>query len=327
MTLPNYKNGSIVNLTSSILKAFNGSFLYEPLKELDGLKDSKNIALLVIDGLGYEYIKRNGENSVFEKHLVRSLTSVFPSTTASATTTFATGVAPQQHGITGWFMYLKELGVVSTILPFVPRYRGESFPNAGIERKDIYSEKTISEKIKDISYTIYPEKIIDGKVNKREKSLLGYSSLSGMFFQINRVLKSGRSRKYVYAYWTEFDSLCHRKGVGSKETLEHFRQLDKKITSFIKSLKGTETTLIITSDHGLIDTPRSKIIFVNDHPDLYETLTLPLCGEPRAAYCYVRPSKARQFEGYVKEKLGHCCELYKSEDLIKRGMFGLFSSC
>lgn len=168
MILPNYKNGSIVNLTSSILKAFDAKFLYEPLKELDSLKDSRNVALLVIDGLGYEYIKKNGKNSIFEKRLARSLTSVFPSTTASAITTFATGVAPQQHGITGWFMYLKELGVVSTILPFMPRYKGDSFPGIGIERKDIFSEKTIIEKIKNISYTIYPEKIIDGKVNKKK---------------------------------------------------------------------------------------------------------------------------------------------------------------
>jgi predicted AlkP superfamily pyrophosphatase or phosphodiesterase len=89
-------------------------------------------------------------------------------------------------------------------------------------------------------------------------------------------------------------------------------------------LKGSDTTLIITADHGQIDTPRSKVIFANDHPKLYETLTLPLCGEPRVAYCYVHPSKSKQFENYVKDKLDYCCELYRSEDLIKRGMFGLY---
>ncbi len=324
MILPNYKNGSIVNLSSSILRAFDADFLYEPLKELDHLKDSKNVVLLVIDGLGFEYIKKNGKNSIFEKYLVRSLTSVFPSTTASAITTFATGVAPQQHGITGWFMYLKELGVVSTILPFTPRYRRDSFPNAGIERKDIYSEKSISEKIKKNSFTVYPEKIIDGKVNKKRKNLLGYGSLNGMFYQVSKALRSGKKRKYIYAYWTEFDSMCHREGTCSKKTLAHFHELDEKITSFIRSMKGTDMTLIIVSDHGLIDTPKEKMIFANDHPELYEALTLPLCGEPRVAYCYVHPSKTNRFESYVKEKLGYCCDLHKSEDLIKKGMFGLF---
>lgn len=325
MILPNYKNGSIVNLTSSILHAFDAEYQYKPLKELDCLKNSKNIVLLVIDGLGFEYIKKNGSGSIFEKYMVRSLTSVFPSTTASAITTFATGVAPQQHGITGWFMYLKELGAVSTILPFMPRYKGESFPNIGIERKDIYAEKSMIEKIKSASFKIYPQKIIDGKVNKKEKSLYGFGSLSGMFLQIRKALGSGKSRKYIHAYWTEFDGLCHRRGVGNKETLDHFRELDGKLKMFISSLKGTQTSLIITADHGLIDTPRSKMIFANDHPELYETLALPLCGEPRAAYCYVRPFKTKQFEHYVKNKLSYCCELYRSDDVIKKGMFGLFN--
>lgn len=324
MILPNYKNGSIVNLTSSILKAFDAGYLYKPLAELDGLKDSSNIVLLVIDGLGFDYLSRNGKNSIFEKYLLRSLTSVFPSTTASATLTFLTGVAPQQHAATGWFMYLKELGVVSAILPFVPRYKGRSFPNMGIERRDIIPERTIAEKLKVASYTIYPEKIIDGKVNKKERTLLGYSSLDGMFLQIKKTLRSGKGRKYIYAYWTEFDGLCHHRGVGSKEALDHFWLLERKIASFVGSLEGTQTALIITADHGLIDTPRSKMFFVNDHPELYETLALPLCGEPRAAYCYVRPAKAKQFERYVKNKLRYCCKLYKSEDLIKKGMFGLF---
>ena len=46
-------------------------------------------------------------------------TAANPPTTSAAITTFATGLAPQQHAVTGWFMHLKELGAVSTILPVV----------------------------------------------------------------------------------------------------------------------------------------------------------------------------------------------------------------
>jgi len=40
-----------------------------------------------------------------------------------------------------------------------------------------------------------------------------------------------------------------------------------------------------------------------DHPDLEKTLVLPLCGEPRVAYCYVHPDKTGQFERYVRNEL------------------------
>ena len=55
-----------------------------------------------------------------------------------------------------------------------------------------------------------------------------------------------------------------------------------------------------------------------------ETLTLPLCGEPRAAYCYVHPAKARQFEKYVRTRLHGYCSLHKAEELVRKGWFGLF---
>lgn len=101
--------------------------------------------------------------------------------------------------------------------------------------------------------------------------------------------------------------------------------MDKKISSLSKSLKGTNTALIVTADHGLIDTTeKPKIILLQNHPKLVETLTMPLSGESRAAYCYVHPQKTQQFEKYIKDNLDFCCQLYKSIDLLDKGVFGLF---
>jgi len=326
MIYPDYKN-SIVNLTSSILKAFNVNSPYSSLRELDDLKNYKNIVLLLIDGLGYEYLQKYGQGSELNKHCLKKITSVFPSTTASATTSLETGVAPQQHGITGWFMFLKEIGVLAKVLPFKPRYGGQSFSSDNICRKDIFTEKRIVDKIKSAAFVIYPGHIIDGKVNKKSKSLVGYKNLNDMFLQIKKTIKSSNGRKYIHAYWDTFDTLCHEKGCASKEASNHFWQLDKKISSFSKSLKGTSTALIITADHGLIDTTeKSKIILLHKHPKLVETLVMPLSGEPRVAYCYIHPQKTKQFENYIKENLDYCCEVYKSVDLLNKEVFGLFEA-
>jgi predicted AlkP superfamily pyrophosphatase or phosphodiesterase len=324
MIYPDYKC-SIVNLTSSILKAFNLTSQYSSLKELDDLKKYKNIILLLIDGLGYEYIQKYGQDSELKKHCLNKITSVFPSTTASATTTLETGVAPQQHGITGWFMFLKEIGVLAKILPFKSRYGGQNFTSDNFQRKDVFTEKRIVDKIKSSSFIIYPEHIIDGKVNKKSKSLLGYKNFNDLFLQIKNTVKSSNKRKYIYAYWDQFDALCHEHGCVSKEASNHFWQLDKRISSLSKSLKGTNTALIITADHGLIDTiEESKIILLQNHPKLIETLIMPLSGEPRVAYCYVHPHKTQQFENYISDNLSHCCEIHKSVDLLNKGVFGLF---
>ena len=36
------------------------------------------------------------------------------------------------------------------------------------------------------------------------------------------------------------------------------------------------------------------------------------------------PQKTQQFEKYIKDNLDFCCQLYKSIDLLDKGVFGLF---
>lgn len=326
MYLPDYKGGSIVNLMSSIITALGGSPKYKPLRILRPaeLSESKNILLLVIDGIGYEWLMKNGQKTVFSKHLRGRITSVFPPTTGSAIPTFLTGVAPQQHTKTGWYVHLKELGILSTVLSLTPRLGGPSFKYLGVKSRELFDESDIWDKIK-ASFCMVMNKDIVGPDRKEgKKRVFGCKTLSRFFVQIRRAIKSTNRRKLIYAYWHGFDGVCHSKGTKSRALKKHFKELDKKLASFLKSVEGTSTTVIITSDHGFIDTADSKKINLNRHPKLVETLTLPMAGEIRAAYLYVRPSKAREFEAYVQKHFNGLCWLYKGEDLIKRNFFGLF---
>lgn len=329
MHLPNYNGGSIVNLMSSILKSYGYQSKYEPLKNFDfnEMNECTNIVLMVIDGLGYEYLHEYGKGSIFIEHMKDKMTSVFPATTATGVTTFATGVAPQQHAITGWFMHLKEFGLVATILPFTPRCGGLSFGQAKMDPKIIFNQISISEKIDVESYYVIRADLVHSDYTRTtcgKAKGVPYSDLAEYFERVRELVSSNNNKKYIYAYWPELDSLSHTHGTNSAEVFAHFQELNKGFISFLESMKGTNTTLIITADHGLIDSTDSRTVKLEEHPDFVNTLTLPLCGEPRVAYCYVRPSKAGDFENYVKKNFKDVCELYKSTDLIKKGYFGLF---
>jgi len=330
MYLPNYKDGSIVNLMSSISRAFGAGAKYRPLKILNPSElKSKNIVLLVIDGLGYEYLMNYEKDNILKQNLKGRITSVFPATTGAAIPTFLTGVPVQQHAITGWFVYLKELGLVSTILHFTARVKSQPLSKSGVKPKKIFTEKSFFDRIKAISYIIHDKTIAYSDftlANKGKARVLSFkpSSLNGFFMQIKKAIKSSNRRKYIYAYWPDFDTLCHSYGTKSIKTSRHFRAINKKLQSFLKSIKGTDTTIIITSDHGFIDSDKSKLIDLAKHPKLSDAMIIPLCGERRLAYCYVCPSKTKQFEDYVRKNLKHACYLYKSRDLIKKNYFGLF---
>ncbi len=333
MVLPDYKGGSIVNLMASLLESYGSKSQYAPLRLLPPaeLKGSKNIVLVVLDGLGYEYLRKHGKGSIFSDRLEGRITSVFPSTTAACVTTFNTGLAPQQHAITGWFVYLKEMGTISTILTFTPRYAGvdrtASFTRQKINPKVIFDQKSIFERIKTRSYIVTREGIADSAysvAHSGKAKRLGYRNLTGFFNKLKKAL-ARKGRKFVYAYWPDIDSLAHKYGTSDKRVERHLKQLDRRFRSLYRSLEPG-TTIVITADHGLINIEPSKRIFLRDHPKLEECLSMPLSGEHRAAYCYVHPSKARQFEKYVRTEFKNKCSLHRSESLVKKGYFGLFSA-
>jgi len=329
MSLPDYNGNSIVNLMSSIFGAYGKKSKYPPLKTLAQreLSGATNIVLLVIDGLGYEYLTGNGKGGALEKNLKARLTSVFPPTTASAMTSFFTGLAPQEHGLTGWFTYLKEMGVVSTVLPFTTRY-GESKAKDCIDPKKIFTFPSVFKKINIDSYIVSHRDYVHSEFNKIScagAKRRGYSTLNGYFNQVRKAVRSSKNKKLIVGYWGKFDSICHRKGVASKKALLHFQEIDNKFADFLDSLRGTNSIIIVTADHGLIDSEKSTMIRLKEHPKLEECLILPLCGESRTAYCYVRPDKTRQFESYVRKSMNKYCTLHKSDDLIKRNYFGLYS--
>ena len=56
------------------------------------------------------------------KHLKSKLTTTFLSTTACANTALQVGYPPQQHGLTGWTINLKEVGGITQVLPFTLRF-------------------------------------------------------------------------------------------------------------------------------------------------------------------------------------------------------------
>jgi len=83
---PDYSGGSLVNLVASIVSARGGQALHPPLKKFPDVANATNVVLIIIDGLGDNYLQRRGASELGKRRRA-AMTSVFPSTTASAITT------------------------------------------------------------------------------------------------------------------------------------------------------------------------------------------------------------------------------------------------
>ena len=102
---------------------------YPPLALLppERVAAARHVVLLVVDGLRQKTMDTHLAHSRLRRHQLGTLTSVFPSTTASAITTFMTGLAPAQHALTGWHIHFAELERTLAVLPLTPR-DGSSMP-------------------------------------------------------------------------------------------------------------------------------------------------------------------------------------------------------
>jgi arylsulfatase A-like enzyme len=329
MIFPDYRGGSIVNLMSSIEQGMGSDFdLYSPAASLpvSELGQSKNVVLLVIDGLGYDYLATHGQGSHLHSHLRSSLTTVGPSTTSAAIPTFLTGLAPQQHGFTGWFTWFRELGNIVAILPYQPRHGGCNLGQLDFNPGMLSGRESMFERIHTGKHVVMPERIAESEFNTSFNDgarIWQFSGFSDFFGVVKDAATSQNERNYVYAYWPEFDGLAHSRGIASREVAQHFAELDEAFAKFVQSLQGTDSKIIVTADHGFVDISSSGVIQMDDHPELADTLVLPLCGEKRFSFCYVHPEKSDRFQQYVESELSHAVELYRSADLIDQGWYGL----
>jgi hypothetical protein len=152
--------------------------------------------------------------------------------------------------------------------------------------------------------------------------LVPYRTRQQCFDQVARLCGEDH-RKYIYAYWAGFDMLAHGYGVASQQVASHFLELDQAFEKLVDEVAGSDSILLVSADHGFVDAPPEKRISVADYPEFRNCLQVPLCGEPRLAYCYVRHDKRQEFEAYVEAVFSGKAQLYLSQDLVDDNLYGL----
>lgn len=130
-------------------------------------------------------------------------------------------------------------------------------------------------------------------------------------------------RKFIYAYWPTLDSISHRYGAFSEEAVATLQRFCGGLDLLLADLAGSDTQLIVTADHGFIDSPADRSIDLAEHPQLAAMLAQPLCGEQRVAWCYLKPEvSADDFLRCVAARLGDRAEAIPCARLVEEGWFG-----
>jgi hypothetical protein len=122
----------------------------------------------------------------------------------------------------------------------------------------------------------------------------------------------------VYAYWPQYDAISHRYGCDSAEAFAEFEKVDEAYAKLLSRLSGTDSALIVTADHGFMDSTPGECM--EPPASISSLLRFPLCGERRVAYCHVH--SAREFMPRARDWLGERADVRASTQLLDEGWFG-----
>ncbi len=321
--LPRYEGGSLVNLMSSLMESRGARAPHATLDALPAseLAGARNVVLLIIDGLGDRYLARRGAGGALAGKRRAAITSVFPSTTATAITTSYTGRTPLEHGLTGWFSYFGEAGCVGAPLPFMSRGDHRPLRARGVTPRQLFTAAPLFDALQARAFIVTSRDIVDSEYNQRHCAATerrAYDTEAEMAQAIEAVVKSGPDRKFVYAYWPHYDRVSHHHGPDSAEAARELERIDAAFADVLRRLAGTESAVVATADHGFVAMTLDDMLDLP--PSLASRLRLPLSGERRVAYCHVHD--AGDFIARARDWLDGRGEARPSAELVREGWFG-----
>ena len=325
--LPDYGDGGIFGLVSSFARFLDGETWRFAGQEADKANDDSPVVVyLLVDGLGDGFLQRFGRGSSLLADRARRLTSVFPSTTASAVTTMLTGVAPRTHGLNGWFVRDRRFGGVVAPLPLNDR-AGRRLKTDRAMLRSLFPYPSLFEHRRRASVALLPAYIADSPFSRRHcrgAQILPHLDLEHL---VDSVVGASRALRrkgggFVHAYYPEFDALSHDFGCTSVEVQAEFWRVDSAYRRLVDELTGENVTVVVCADHGFIDSPPERFVRLDAWPEVLDMLDGPMWGERRAAFCELRPGAEAAFAAWVETELAGIARLVEASALLEAGLLG-----
>jgi len=256
--IPDYSGANLTGIIPGCLLGTSGR---RPNWFPQPLQDAERIVLLVIDGLGYEQLQRHAHIAPNLMSLVGgSITTIAPSTTASALTSLVTGASPAEHGIVGYRMDMGDSIMNSLRWWSDTRDLRKVHPPASVQPIPPFVGMTIP---------VVSRAELEGsaftEAHLRGSRPCGWRAASSIVAQCASLISSGE--KFVYAYYDGVDKIAHERGFGAYYDAE-IAATDWLVGSLLNTLPSG-TTLAITADHGQVQV-NDNVVHLSD--DIKATL-------------------------------------------------------
>ena len=317
---PDYDN-SILNLITSFLKHYNVETNHTSLKLLDEklANNYKNVVFIILDGMGEHILEHISPDGFFRKNEVQCITSVYPSTTTAALTTYYSGKPPYETGWIAWSQYFKEYGRVIDMLSHTESYLKEDISKARMNVfEEVINYTSIFDRIEAASPEVNAYEIVPDYSDRRAKRSLRANNIDEICNHI-KLICSNDSKNFILAYSDNPDGLLHKYGCSSDEAKNMVLDAQNKIENLRKEL-GNDTIIVISADHGHKDINKSYDLL--DYPDIQDCLIMPPSLESRALAFWVKKGREKEFEELFNKEFSKEFMLLKKEEVLDKHLLG-----
>jgi hypothetical protein len=309
--LPEFDGPCLTNLVPALLARASGSSDPGPGWLPDPVSRARQVVLLVLDGLGAEQLAARAASAPTLAAATASvLTSVAPSTTATALTSLVTGLPPAVHGVVGYRVRVDDaiLNVLSWRLGSadarrsVPPGRFQKFPSfPGSDPVPVVSRS-------DYGPTGFTAAHLGDAV------LHGWHTPSGLVVEVGRLVDAGSP--FVYAYYDGIDRVAHATGLGEHYDAE-LAATDRLVADLLGRL-APGTVLVVTADHGQVEVgPAVEVI----GGDVMEGVTL-LSGEGRFRWLHTRRGATGDVAAAAAAAFEHLAWVRTFDQVVEEGWLG-----
>lgn len=208
--------------------------------------------MLLLDGLGWnQFVSHREHMPTLSSFEGSHITTVAPSTTATALTSLVTGLAPGEHGLIG---YRVDMG--DTVMN-VLRWGDE---NGDLRRRYPPEQVQPCPPFLGLSVPVISKAELQGtgftQAHLSGVKPMGWRASSSIAVTVREALDKGES--FVYAYYDGIDKIAHERGFGPYYEAE-LRAADS-LVAHIVSVLPPDTVLIVTADHGQVHVGDNTII-------------------------------------------------------------------
>ena len=336
---PAFGKGCIADIPGFILENFSiGNGHNDNQQSSYQNENPDHLVFFLLDGFGYSTVKYSMKkyrmkylNRFFNNSDCKPITSVFPSTTSTATVTYHTGMQPIDHRVLGYTSYIPEAGAVCNMISLSPLGRKElCILDNGYNFPWIKDHGTIYTKLgkEDVKSFFYMPNAIKNsglsRLTGEGSNISPYYSISHMLTSLRRNLSTAKGRTFHLCYISTIDTISHKIGPYTEETaLEMetiFMLLEKQILS--SGDLPENTFFSISADHGHTVLNKGQKIDLSADRKLKSYFSAPAVGDPRASFI-------RTKEGYLDSAMNRLSRMYGEsfiqvlgKDMINEGFFG-----